>query len=356
MRRGRHAGGAVLLDKYPRRFVVFFYCNTASFMAPIALILLLVNPNLSRLAIRCYALYACQVAGLFGLMGAYAAGSARRLRTSIFALVLVAMVIAFVTVNIIMFSLFKPRTAVAEVDAPAPAEEEEEEPTPRDDEETEYRDEAGLAPPGGLWQDDGTGGVGHGREAGNPVLHDTDQRRFHVFFYSNSTSFVASVVVIALLLQQILRRHRPENHELLLLATNTAVVLDLLGLLAAYAAGSTREWRNGYEYYPVSRALLAELFFILVRVHMGVFGIEEVSAEDASVWYNTNFAMPFVPPVIHKKASAKDVIAELKKIPNLAPMDWLKACNMLRYDNFQFRSLKALPMDMRKEWLLNEIK
>ncbi|PAN34744.1 hypothetical protein PAHAL_6G170500 [Panicum hallii] len=294
--RHRHAGGAVLLDKFPRRFGVFFYCNTVSFMASIALILLLVNPNLSRLAIRCYALYACQVAGLFGLMGAYAAGSARRLRTSIFALVLVALVIAFVALNIIMFSLFKPRTAMAEVDSPAPAEEEEE-PTPRDAEETEYRDEvyakrkylmllgilaagvtyqAGLAPPGGLWQDDGTGGGGHGREAGNPVLHDTDQRRYHVFFYSNSTSFVASVVVIALLLQQILRRHRPENHELLLLATNTAVVLDLLGLLAAYAAGSTREWRI------VAVLPVLVLTFMAVHVAIWLFGERRCGGGGAS--------------------------------------------------------------------------
>ncbi|RCV30822.1 hypothetical protein SEVIR_6G138000v4 [Setaria viridis] len=281
LRLGRHAGGAVLLDKYPRRFEVFFYCNTVSFMASIALILLLVNPNLSRLAIRCYALYACQVASLFGLMGAYAAGSARRLRTSIFALVLVVLVIAFFVANIIVFRLFKTRTSSASADAPAAAEEEEPT-TARDAEETEYRDEvyakrkylmllgilaasvtyqAGLAPPGGLWQDDG-GGTQQ-REAGNPVLHDTDQRRYHVFFYSNSTSFVASVVVIALLLQQILRRHRPENHELLLLATNTAVVLDLLGLLAAYAAGSTREWGNV--------AVLPVLVLIFMAIHVAVW-------------------------------------------------------------------------------------
>jgi len=72
----RHAGDAILLDKFPRRFKAFFYSNTVSFMASIALILLLVNPILSRLAIRCYVLYACQVAGLFGLMAANASGSA----------------------------------------------------------------------------------------------------------------------------------------------------------------------------------------------------------------------------------------------------------------------------------------
>ncbi|OEL34626.1 hypothetical protein BAE44_0004355 [Dichanthelium oligosanthes] len=73
---GHRAGYAVLHGSHPQRFDAFFYCNTASFMASIALILVLVNPNLHRrLAIRCFPLYACQLAGLIGLMGAYACSS-----------------------------------------------------------------------------------------------------------------------------------------------------------------------------------------------------------------------------------------------------------------------------------------
>ncbi|TVU31324.1 hypothetical protein EJB05_23006, partial [Eragrostis curvula] len=279
-RRGGHiAGDAVLLDNFPRRYNAFFYCNTASFMASIALVLLLVNPNFSKLAIRCYALYACQVAGLLSLLGAYAAGSARSLRTSVFVCLLVAAVIAFIVV--LMMSKGRGPSGEEEEEAAAAAE------SPsrhRHPDETKYRDEvyakrkylmllgilaasvtyqAGLAPPGGLWQDDGRGGR---REAGNPVMHDMDPHRYHVFFYSNSTSFVASVVVIALLLQQILRRHRQHNHNLLLLATNTAVVLDLLGLLAAYAAGSTRHWRS------VALLPLLVLAFMVIHVAVWLFG------------------------------------------------------------------------------------
>uniref|UniRef100_A0A453RD98 PGG domain-containing protein n=1 Tax=Aegilops tauschii subsp. strangulata TaxID=200361 RepID=A0A453RD98_AEGTS len=94
---GHHAGFPVLLDNYPRRYNAFFYCNAASFMASVTLIVLLVNPTLYKPGIRCYALYVCMVMGMFGLMGAYAAGSSRHVRTSIYVLTLVAAVFAFVT-------------------------------------------------------------------------------------------------------------------------------------------------------------------------------------------------------------------------------------------------------------------
>ncbi|KAG8094409.1 hypothetical protein GUJ93_ZPchr0012g19863 [Zizania palustris] len=96
-------GFPVLLDKHPGRYNAFFYCNAASFMASMALILLLVNPNLYRPGIRCYALYVCMVAGMFGLMCAYTAGSSRQLRTSIYVLTLVGAVFALITLQVAMF-------------------------------------------------------------------------------------------------------------------------------------------------------------------------------------------------------------------------------------------------------------
>ncbi|VAH99325.1 unnamed protein product [Triticum turgidum subsp. durum] len=102
---GRRAGFPILLDNYTRRYNTFFYCNAASFMASVTLILLLVNPKLYRPGIRCRALYVCMLVGMFGLMGAYAAGSSRNLKTSVYVLTLVGAVLAFIASLLAIFWL-----------------------------------------------------------------------------------------------------------------------------------------------------------------------------------------------------------------------------------------------------------
>uniref|UniRef100_A0ACD5ZA21 Uncharacterized protein n=1 Tax=Avena sativa TaxID=4498 RepID=A0ACD5ZA21_AVESA len=101
---GHHAGDPVLLYNYPRRYNAFFYCNSVSFMLSIALILLLVNPNLYRPAIRSNALSVCTAVGLFCLMGAYAAGSTQHIKTSIYIFVLVAVVL-FIAAGVLLVFL-----------------------------------------------------------------------------------------------------------------------------------------------------------------------------------------------------------------------------------------------------------
>jgi hypothetical protein len=49
---GHHAGFPVLLDKFQLRYKIFYYCNAASFMASVALIVLLLNQNLYKPGIR----------------------------------------------------------------------------------------------------------------------------------------------------------------------------------------------------------------------------------------------------------------------------------------------------------------
>ncbi|KAJ1259043.1 hypothetical protein BS78_10G123100 [Paspalum vaginatum] len=279
---GHLAGNPVLQDNYRRRYIAFFYCNATSFMSSVALIVLLVNPNLYRPGIRCYALYVCMVAGMFGLMGAYAAGSSRDLDTSIYVLTLVIAVFAFVALEVAIFwvypylnNLWKSRGSnVANNSSQQAAGDITEQETGTSDQEHKIQDsgeahqgqmpeaqtehseaeeknmreylmllgvlaasvtyQTGLKPPGGLWQDNS-----NGHSAGSSILHYINKRRFHAFFYSNSTSFMASIVVIFLLLPWTLHKHR-----LPLWPMQTAILLDMLGLLGAYAAGSNRDWET----------------------------------------------------------------------------------------------------------------
>uniref|UniRef100_A0A0D9WPJ8 PGG domain-containing protein n=1 Tax=Leersia perrieri TaxID=77586 RepID=A0A0D9WPJ8_9ORYZ len=314
---GRRAGAPVLFDSYPSRYQAFFYCNATGFMASVALIVLLVNPKLYRLGIRCYALYVCMVVGMFGLMGAYAAGSARHVRTSIYVFVLVGVVVVFLLVQLVYFHIWKKSTSDQGSNTNVPGPDQTARNTKQDskrgdqqtagtnteqdskrgdeqragtnteqgskskDQRSKYTEEnskreeyimtlailaasvtyqAGLQPPGSVWQE--------GDTAGNPVMHDRNEHRYHAFYYCNSTSFVASVVVIMLLLQQY--RHQTKmGYNLLVYAMNTVIVVDLLGLLGAYAAGSCRDWETSGYVIGLAAVVLA-----FIAVHFLWNGME----------------------------------------------------------------------------------
>ncbi|KAM3189133.1 hypothetical protein ACQJBY_067830 [Aegilops geniculata] len=257
---GFQAGDPVLLNNFPRRYTAYFYCNSVSFMLSIALIILLVNPHLYRPAIRSYALAICTAVGMFGLMGAYAAGSTQHLKTSIYIFALVVVVL-FVIAALFLLFLNKNRNTSSQ---PKPENGE-------DDKKTTYAKQkylmllgilvasvtyqAGLDPPGGAWQ--------HSSEwydAGNPVMHDNRRPRYLAFFYSNSTSFVASIVVIIILL---LEWKDKKKRSLTLRVLSTTIVLDLLALLVAYAAGSSRGWKTSV--YVVA-LIIAVLAYIAIHV------------------------------------------------------------------------------------------
>uniref|UniRef100_K3ZEJ7 PGG domain-containing protein n=1 Tax=Setaria italica TaxID=4555 RepID=K3ZEJ7_SETIT len=250
---GHHAGDPVLLYNDPRRYKAFFYCNSVSFMLSIALIILLVNPNLYRPAIGSNALSVCTAAGMFGLIGPYAAGSTQHLKTSIYIFALAPLVLSFVIVLVAVFAMIYRK-------------QEDETPETIDEEKLLHAKrkylmllgilvasvtyQAGLEPPGAVWQG--------GPDAGDPVMHDNQRPRYLAFFYCNSTSFVASIVVIILLLPEWLHKEK-----WWLRVMNTTIVLDLLGLLIAYAAGSSRSWKTtGY----VSALVIAVLAYSAVHV------------------------------------------------------------------------------------------
>jgi hypothetical protein len=192
------------------------------------------------------------VAGMFGLMGAYAAGSSYSVRTSIYVLTLVAAVFAYVILQVVIFWIKNktPEQVASSSNVPSDPENGS---SPQDEEvnfskekkkEKGLREylmllgvlaasvtyQTGLKPPGGLWQDNS-----NGHTAGNSILHDINRSRYHAFFYSNSTSFIASIVVVMLLLPKTLH-----NHKLQLWPMHTAILLNMLG----HAAGSTRDWET----------------------------------------------------------------------------------------------------------------
>jgi cation transport ATPase len=95
---------------------------------------------------------------------------------------------------------------------------------------------------------------------GDLVMHDNRRARYLAFFYSNSASFAASIVVIVLLL---LKSIQKKNEKMWLWAMNTMSVLDLLGLLGAYAAGTVRGWKT-------SVYVVAQVFVVLVYIAVHV--------------------------------------------------------------------------------------
>ncbi|KAF7108053.1 hypothetical protein CFC21_108601 [Triticum aestivum] len=259
---GHRAGDPVLLYNFPRRYKAFFYCNTVSFMLSIALIILLVNPHLYRPAIRSYALAVCTAAGMFGLIGAYAAGSTQHLKTSIYIFVL-GVVVLFVIAALFLPFLDKKDT-VSEL-----KQENADKKGKTEHAKRKYlmllgilvasvTYQAGLDPPGGAWQHDSSW-----YDAGNPIMHDNRRPRYLAFFYSNSTSFVASIVVIVMLLPQWLDK----NKEWSLKVMNTTIVLDLLALLVAYAAGSSRGWKTSVY---VIALIIAVLAYVAIHIMLAL--------------------------------------------------------------------------------------
>ncbi|XP_073359604.1 uncharacterized protein [Aegilops tauschii subsp. strangulata] len=297
---GRRVGFPVLLNNYPRRYNIFFYCNAASFMASVTLILFLISPKLYSLAIRCYVLYVCMLVGMVGLMGAYAAGSSRHLKTSIYVLTLVVPVLAFIALLVTLFWFFSKlghgsngttnnnddknntttttaipttTTTITAMSTTTTTYIANDENNNKEKHTLEYlmllgilgasmTYQTGLKPPGGLWQDNN-----NGHSAGNPILHDINKHRYNAFFYSNSTSFMASIMVVVMLLP-LTFKYKFGNHNLPLWPMHTAILLDMLSLLVAYAAGTTREWETSRN---VIFLIIPVLLYIALYATASVF-------------------------------------------------------------------------------------
>ncbi|VAI85292.1 unnamed protein product [Triticum turgidum subsp. durum] len=290
---GHRAGNSVFRDEFRNRYRVFFYFNATAFMASLAVILLLVSKRLCNRGLKCYALRACVLVDLISLMGAFAAGSCRKVSTSAYVILVIVAVFVYVMiqvmvlvyakdkVNKLMVRMFKGQMASYKIL------EHQDTSTDRKRSTREHKwrkdlmmigtlaitvtYQAGLLPPGGVWPDDRDGHF-----AGDPILHDTNLTRYKVFFYCNATAFMASMVMVSLLLNNTISKYKRS-----LLVMKTAMVLGLLGLLGAYAAGSCRKFKTSAYIFAL---VIAVIIYIVIHVLLSFDEVARLVKEKWKKW------------------------------------------------------------------------
>jgi hypothetical protein len=91
----------ILQNHSSARYLAFFVCNTTAFVASLLIIMLLLDKRLKKeLSVRSVALYGLIVVALFGLVGAYAAGSCREIDTTIYVVSLIGAVLAYIFLQV----------------------------------------------------------------------------------------------------------------------------------------------------------------------------------------------------------------------------------------------------------------
>ncbi|KAM0917676.1 hypothetical protein ACQ4PT_009148 [Festuca glaucescens] len=300
---GHRAGDSVFRDEFRNRYRVFFYFNATAFMASLAVILLLVSKRLCHKGLKCYALRACVLVDLISLMGAFATGSCRKVSTSAYVIIVVILVFVYVMVQVLVLTFAKEKvdallermsrsfmrqdpsvnqrnsTQVTSVHRRNSMQVREK------SREHKWRKDlmligtlaitvtyqAGLLPPGGAWPDDRDNHF-----AGDPILHDANLTRYRVFFYCNATAFMASMVMVILLLNNTISKYKRS-----LLAMKTAMVLDLLGLLGAYAAGSCRKLKTSAYIFAL---VIAVFIYIVIHVLLSFDKVARLVKKKGKKW------------------------------------------------------------------------
>jgi hypothetical protein len=300
---GHRAGDSVFRDEFRSRYRVFFYFNATAFMASLAVILLLVSKRLCHKGLKCYALRACVLVDLISLMGAFATGSCRKVSTSAYVIVVVILVFVYVMVQVLVLTFAKGKvdgllermsSSLMRQD-PSMNQRNSTQATPvhqrnsiqvrEKSREHKWRKDlmligtlaitvtyqAGLLPPGGAWPDDRDNHF-----AGDPILNDTNLTRYRIFFYCNATSFMASMVMVILLLNNTISKYKRS-----LLAMKTAMVLDLLGLLGAYAAGSCRKFKTSVYIFAL---VIAVFIYIVIHVLLSFDKVARLVKKKGKKW------------------------------------------------------------------------
>uniref|UniRef100_A0A8I6Z1J9 PGG domain-containing protein n=1 Tax=Hordeum vulgare subsp. vulgare TaxID=112509 RepID=A0A8I6Z1J9_HORVV len=297
-------GNPILQDTHPKRYDVFYYSNSVSFVSSVVVTILLVNKESCEYGIKSYALRVLLVAGLLGLLIAYVAGSCRNIKQSIYLSIIAMGVLVSLLIQVLLSSMHDtlgkplakclgflhdllfhaesgqvntPVSPEASVDSSHEASVDvrseasvDARPEASVAEEKKVRKrhkylmllailaasiayQAGLNPPGGFWFDD------EGHVPGNPVLHDINHRRYKIFFCFNSFAFMASIVVIMLPLSKSIR-----NKAVLLGVLHLIMILDMLALMTAFAAGSSRKLRTSVYVYALVGGVVVILLLLII--------------------------------------------------------------------------------------------
>lgn len=273
-------GNPILQDTHPKRYDVFYYSNSVSFVSSVVVTILLVNKESCEHGIRSYALRVCLVVGLLGLLVAYVAGSCRNTKQAIYLSIIAMSVLVSLMIQVVLSStLGKPLAEYIGgfLECLLPPEDagqatiNSETPEVSDDEKIVRKRhkylmflatlaasiayQAGLSPPGGFWSDD------EEHVAGNPVLRDINHLRYKIFFCFNSFAFMASIVVIMLLLSKSVRKK-----DVPLKVLHLIMILDLLALMTAFAAGSCRHLRTSVYVCALAIASVGYLVLLIVSL------------------------------------------------------------------------------------------
>ncbi|CAN6381855.1 unnamed protein product [Urochloa humidicola] len=93
---------------------------------------------------------------------------------------------------------------------------------------------AGFSPPGGVWQD----AAGH--LPGDPMIRSTQYVRYLMFFYCNATAFASSLIVLVFII--LVCFVWPQNNlRFIVIPMVLVMLLGLVSLIGAYAAGTIRD-------------------------------------------------------------------------------------------------------------------
>lgn len=270
-------GNPILQHNHSKRYDVFYYSNSFTLVSSVVITILLVNKASCEHGIKSYALRVCLVVGLVSLLIAYAAGSCRKANKSIYLIIIAVAVLISLVIQVLIFSstqdtVGKPLSKFVEGQLKWILRLEEvrqvtvSEPKGSSDQHGKKERkrhkylmllavlaasvtyQAGLNPPGGFWSDDAS------HVAGNPVLHDIHPWRYRTFFIFNGISFMSSIVVIMFLLNKSVRKK-----DVPLQALHLIMILDLLALMTAFAAGSCRKFRTSVYVYGLVIAVVVYL-------------------------------------------------------------------------------------------------